>query len=587
MTDAVQADTRVDPRQLLGAWANSSDEWVRYIVRVVLTGAGPLNSDEEDHAYTLFRQEKALDARELSTEDQLAMIDGEDEALEPLTVTSLSEVAGVNALIGGGVIEPHQGLTILFGENGTGKTGYSRIFKALAASRTADVILGDIEATAPQSPSATIGYQLGAEAKTYAWTGQRGVAPFTRISIFDSPSVSFHVDEDLEYVYVPAALALFNHVIAGIKAVQARIDAAISDLRSGPTGLLGRFPRAASVYPLIETLGAATDLDQLRAMADHHTDADTRIGTLRRTVAALEADTISAEITLQQRAERVLAEASTAAQILGRFSPATYSSELTALAYLQEEYRAFRAALFEAADLPAAPDDTWTRFIQAGEEYEAHLSAHDAHDADRCLYCRQPLSDPARALIGKYSEFLEEKIAGDIEAAKGRLSALTSPVFGIRTSDVDAYARDHATSNPQPVFLPLLERTLSTATALLVNRPGFRSVLQARMESMNQKYSVEMRERALRMLDEAKPDHPNLMAAVRHVAGLLGMSPETLRVWHRRREVDAGVRPGVPTDVAAENAQLRRENAELRKANEVLKAASVFFAKELDRPSTR
>ena len=100
---------------------------------------------------------------------------------------------------------------------------------------------------------------------------------------------------------------------------------------------------------------------------------------------------------------------------------------------------------------------------------------------------------------------------------------------------------------------------------------------------MNQKYSPEMREKALRMLDEAKPSHPNLMAAVRHVAGL-GMSAETLRVWHRRREVDAGKRPGVPTDVAEENQRLRRENAELRKANEVLKAASVFFAKELDRP---
>jgi len=117
-----------------------------------------------------------------------------------------------------------------------------------------------------------------------------------------------------------------------------------------------------------------------------------------------------------------------------------------------------------------------------------------------------------------------------------------------------------------------------------VNRPGFRSVLQARMEPMNQKYSPEMRERALRMLDEAKPEHPNLMSAVRHVAGLLGMSPETLRVWHRRREIDAGQRPGVPTDVAEENKRLRRENAELKKANEVLKAASVFFAKELDRP---
>lgn len=101
---------------------------------------------------------------------------------------------------------------------------------------------------------------------------------------------------------------------------------------------------------------------------------------------------------------------------------------------------------------------------------------------------------------------------------------------------------------------------------------------------MNQKYSPEMRMRALRMLDEARPEHPNLMSAVRHVAGLLGMSAETLRVWQRRREVDAGQRPGVTTDAAAEIKRLQKENAELRKANEILKAASVFFAKELDRP---
>lgn len=102
---------------------------------------------------------------------------------------------------------------------------------------------------------------------------------------------------------------------------------------------------------------------------------------------------------------------------------------------------------------------------------------------------------------------------------------------------------------------------------------------------MNRKYSPEMRERALRMLAETRPSHPTMtMSAVRHVAGLLGMSPETLRLWQRRYEVDAGVKPGLTTDAAAEIKRLQKENAELRKANEILKAASVFFAKELDRP---
>ncbi|WP_109237457.1 IS3 family transposase [Gordonia paraffinivorans] len=103
---------------------------------------------------------------------------------------------------------------------------------------------------------------------------------------------------------------------------------------------------------------------------------------------------------------------------------------------------------------------------------------------------------------------------------------------------------------------------------------------------MNREYSPEMRERALRMLAETRPSHPTMMSAVRHVAGLLGMSPETLRLWQRRAEVGAGVKPGLTTDAAAEIKRLQKENAELRKANEILKAASVFFAKGARPPLT-
>ena len=71
------------------------------------------------------------------------------------------------------------------------------------------------------------------------------------------------------------------------------------------------------------------------------------------------------------------------------------------------------------------------------------------------------------------------------------------------------------------------------------------------------------------------------------VARELGIGTETFRKWVRQAEVDVGQRPGTTSDESAELKRLRRENAELRRANEILKAASAFFAAELDRPSPR
>lgn len=101
------------------------------------------------------------------------------------------------------------------------------------------------------------------------------------------------------------------------------------------------------------------------------------------------------------------------------------------------------------------------------------------------------------------------------------------------------------------------------------------------------RYTNEMRERAVRMVAEVRPEHPHETAALRHVAGLLGMNVETLRLWVHRAKVDAAVRPGTTSEDAEEIKRLKREVAELRRANEILKSASVFFAKELDRPTTR
>jgi transposase len=95
-------------------------------------------------------------------------------------------------------------------------------------------------------------------------------------------------------------------------------------------------------------------------------------------------------------------------------------------------------------------------------------------------------------------------------------------------------------------------------------------------------YPREVRERAVRMVLEHRHEHDSEWAAIESIAGKFGMTAETLRKWVRQVEIDGGRRPGVTSAEAARIKELERENRELRRANEILKAASAFFARELD-----
>ena len=91
----------------------------------------------------------------------------------------------------------------------------------------------------------------------------------------------------------------------------------------------------------------------------------------------------------------------------------------------------------------------------------------------------------------------------------------------------------------------------------------------------------------MRLLFEHRSEYPNEWAAITSIAQKCGVTAETLRKWVRRAEVDAGRRPGVSSAEAERIKELEREVKELRRANEILKAASAFFARELDPPPRR
>ena len=100
-------------------------------------------------------------------------------------------------------------------------------------------------------------------------------------------------------------------------------------------------------------------------------------------------------------------------------------------------------------------------------------------------------------------------------------------------------------------------------------------------------HPAELRERAVAMVFELRAESGSTRGSLARVGQKLGINPETLRNWVEKAEVDNGQRPGTTSDDKKRIAELEREVRELRRANEILKAASAYFARELDPRSPR
>jgi hypothetical protein len=416
---------------------------VRQLVSEVVVSRKPLTDSQLNAIYKTFLSEKALVADKLASipklRDDASLLD----VTTGLVLTRLRDLKNVNALVDGQAIDFNPKLTVIFGENACGKTGYVRVLKKAAAVRTSETVLPDVSQvkTTRQSPTARIGFRLGQEqAQDVDWKDQAGIAPFNRIDVFDSRATSLHLDGDLNYVYTPGELARFPLVQQGIEGVRSRLQLDVSAKTKTSNPFLVQFDRQSRIYTLIDSLGAATDLAQLKVLATIPEEEKQQIPTLKAEVEALQTTNPAAQLKLAEAVKQHVNTMTRAVAAIGRFDTPKYVNSLQRLQKAEKEYDRATQESFAGLPIPGLLKDEWRRFVQAGEEYLRTLEAPEKYPSNgqECVYCRQPLSPEALALLKKYRDYSNNDLRSELDGAAREMDALRrSWQQGVDFADID------------------------------------------------------------------------------------------------------------------------------------------------------
>ena len=363
------------PQAVLVQWANEQESWIRILVKEVLARQGPVDDSVVEESFETLLREHGLSESAASVNVPLLTEGAPAAGSETsMTLDRMTDVIGVNALAGGQTIEFAKHLTVLFGQNGSGKTGYARIIKRAAKSRTHEELLGNVASgSILDGPRARFELTVDGKSQTLDWSNEVGIAPLDRISVFDGQTASLHIDNDLGYIFTPAELVRFTDVTDAIRAVQERI-AQEKSLRLHASRLSADpFTLGTRAHTLVQNLGPATSLEDLRNLATVDEDDEDRLQQTLTEYASLKSGTASA---LRVGVLRQLADLDDLIAILTAlqsFDAVKYNKALAAVAEASVAVTHLRTALFGAAQLALESDEAWQHFIEAGQTYGEHL----------------------------------------------------------------------------------------------------------------------------------------------------------------------------------------------------------------------
>jgi recombinational DNA repair ATPase RecF len=410
-------------------WANQQDHWVRALVSELISTRQGLLEERVPHYYELLLKEKELAP---GTVPDVPLLSGSlngSGAGETFILSALEGVQDVNALTPAQRIAFNPRMTVLFGENASGKTGYVRILKRAAAVRTAEAVLPNVIAVSTKIPRARISYQIGTKSETLDWANEAGLHPFTRMDVLDSRGSQLHLDEDLTYIYTPGELSLFPMVQQGLEKVKTKLESDMKLRTVNTNPFLREFERGSPMYAKIESLGAATNMQELRRLADVPEEDRTLVNTLTEEIEALRSQSPEAQSKVVQSEQKLLESVSRTLNVIATFDSAGYESARTELAQARQRFDQATTQAFAGLEIPGILQPAWKAFIQAGEELLSATGQQQYPSAtDECLFCRQRLDGAAVELIKKYRDYCNNELQASVTSAEQAFVRCTSPI---------------------------------------------------------------------------------------------------------------------------------------------------------------
>ena len=337
----------------------------------------------------------------------------------------------VNALRAGQELKfGETGLTVVYGDTGTGKSGYARVLKRAVGTRGAEQVLSNVfEDEPPTPPVATIRFSLdGSNVETCSW--QEPPPEMIQVRFFDRRVGQIYLTQESEISYRPSELAVVDSLVSVCDGIQAKLRQRRTQ-NSAPTSNLPAIPVERPAGSFLASLSASTSRSEVDSACFVLSDVDSQLAKLRTLQAQTAASDPEAERKQKVRVAGYYREVGDYLESLMKtVDESAHKAVEEARDSAKEARRAAELAALESFDtepLPGVGTETWRALWKAARDYSLSHAYPGRHfpvaDSDgRCVLCHQELGDDAQARLQHFERFVQDRTEQQAKAAEDELS---------------------------------------------------------------------------------------------------------------------------------------------------------------------